>query len=84
MDDIQDKFTDNFVCLKCHARHAQAREIVLTKSKLLDLIPSKDNRYVEVTCMLCGFTEFYNRAIYIKSHQTETNNVNMTDGAEEG
>lgn len=54
----------NFICPKCRNRQGHAREIVLPKSGLLDLLPSRDNRYIELTCTLCGYTEFYNRAIY--------------------
>lgn len=53
----------DFCCPKCHGRQADVREVLIPKSGLLDLLPSKDNRYIEITCMLCGYTEFYNRAI---------------------
>jgi len=84
MSENHENYKIEFACPKCHARQGQARDIILTKSKLLDLIPSKDNRYVEITCMLCGYTEFYNRAIYIKSRQAQSDKLKMHDRAEEG
>jgi predicted nucleic-acid-binding Zn-ribbon protein len=56
----------DFICPKCRGRQADVREIILTKSGILDLLPGKDNRYLEVTCVLCGYTEFYNRAIRLR------------------
>ena len=60
--------TQHYVCPKCRGRAADVREVAFSKSGLLDLLPSKDNRYIEVTCTLCGYTEFYSRAIYIAAH----------------
>ena len=62
---------NNYICAKCRSRQANVREIVIPKSGLLDLLPSKDNRYIEVTCILCGYTEFYNRSIYCRSLEEE-------------
>ena len=57
----------DYTCPKCRSNKADSREVVLVKSRLFGLFPCKDNRYIEVTCMLCGYTEFYNRALYITS-----------------
>ncbi len=65
-------FTQNYLCPKCRGHKPDVREIALSKSGLLDLLPTKDTRYIEVTCILCGYTEFYNRAIYVKSLALET------------
>ncbi|HBF35157.1 TPA: hypothetical protein DDW35_11415, partial [Candidatus Sumerlaeota bacterium] len=62
----QTTFSD-YVCPKCRGNKAEAREVALVKSRMFGLFPCKDNRYLEVTCMLCGYTEFYNRALYIAS-----------------
>jgi predicted nucleic-acid-binding Zn-ribbon protein len=62
------QLAQDYACPKCRSRQAHAREIVLPKQTgLLNLLPSKDNRYIEVTCTLCGYTEFYNRSVYLKS-----------------
>ena len=58
------QLSDHYNCPKCRGRKPDVREVALAKSSLLDLLPSKDNRYIEVTCTLCGYTEFYNRALY--------------------
>ena len=61
---------DHYACPKCRGRKPDVREVALAKSSLLDLLPSKDNRYIEITCTLCGYTEFYNRALYQASLAT--------------
>ena len=67
MSELTSQLRSNFICAKCRARQGDVREVVLSKSGLLDILPSRDTRYLEVTCQLCGYTEFYNRAIYAKS-----------------
>jgi predicted nucleic-acid-binding Zn-ribbon protein len=62
--------SDHYACPKCRGRKPDVREVALAKSSLLDLLPSKDNRYIEVTCTLCGYTEFYNRVLYETSLAT--------------
>ncbi|HUT25943.1 MAG TPA: zinc ribbon domain-containing protein [Sumerlaeia bacterium] len=83
MTDPTQVAAQNYVCSKCRGRQPVVREIVLAKSGLLDLLPSKDNRYIEVTCALCGYTEFYNRAIYLASLSPEQNRRKMPLPAEE-
>jgi len=70
MPDIGSCFSQNYICPKCRGRQPDVREVVLSKARILDLLPSKDNRYIEVTCTLCGYTEFYNRAVYLKNRAT--------------
>jgi predicted nucleic-acid-binding Zn-ribbon protein len=67
MSDVASHFSQNYICPKCHGRQPDVREVALSKARILDVIPSKDNRYIEVTCMLCGYTEFYNRAVYLNN-----------------
>ena len=62
----QAAFSD-YLCPKCRGNKADVREVTLNKSRVFGLFPCKDTRYVEVTCMLCGYTEFYNRALYVAS-----------------
>ena len=60
----------DYTCPKCRGRSCDSREVVLQKTSLFGFLTARDNRYVEVTCMLCGYTEFFNRALYIKSRET--------------
>ena len=63
---IETKLTSpDFLCPKCRGNKADVRDVVLNKARCFGLVPSRDNHYVEITCMLCGYTEFYNRAIYV-------------------
>lgn len=57
----------NYACPKCRGTKADVRDVVLAKYRWCGFIPMRDTRYVEVTCVLCGYTEFYNRAIYAAS-----------------
>ena len=78
--------SQNYTCPKCHGRKPEVREITLAKTGILDLLPSRDNRYIEVTCVLCGYTEFYNRAIHIASVETneETEKLPLPERANGG
>jgi len=67
MPDIGSHFSQDYICPKCHGRQPDVREVALSKARILGVLPSKDNRYIEVTCVLCGYTEFYNRAVYLKN-----------------
>ena len=66
MADPKRTLAQSYLCPKCRGRTPHAREVTIPKSGLLDFLPSRDNRYIEVTCSLCGYTEFYNRALYVK------------------
>ena len=66
-----DQLAQNYVCPKCRGRRPDVREVALAKTGLLDLLPSKNTRYIEVICTLCGYTEFYNRALYLAAPQQE-------------
>ncbi len=65
---VDQNMVRDYVCVKCRGREPRSREVTLSKSTgFLGLMPSEDNRYVEITCALCGYTEFFNRAIFLKS-----------------
>ena len=67
MADPKRTLAHSYLCPKCRGHTPHVRDVTLSKSGLLDLLPSRDNRYIEVTCTLCGYTEFYNRALYVKA-----------------
>lgn len=71
MTRAKEELLQHYLCPKCRGRKGDLREVVLAKSGLLDLLPSRGNRYIEVTCTLCGYTEFYNRALYLQSTAEE-------------
>lgn len=68
----------NYICPKCRGKKPHVREVVIHKGRLIHWLnirlpffsPPQDTRYLEVTCSLCGYTEFYNLALY--AAQTET------------
>ena len=55
----------DFVCPKCHGHGALAHEVSIGRgvARMLALAP---NRYLAVSCGLCGYTEFYQLAILEK------------------
>jgi len=67
----------NYVCPKCRGHKSDVREVAMAKTGILDLLPSRDNRYIEVTCVLCGYTEFYNRVIYLGSLESAENHEKL-------
>lgn len=72
-----DSLSHSFACPKCRGRKPHIREISLAKAGLPGFLPGKDNRYIEVTCILCGYTEFYNRAIYMASLEPAADTAHM-------
>ena len=56
-------------------QETHVRRVSLGKAPLINILglylpipsSSRDNRYVEITCTLCGYTEFYNLALYVQT-----------------
>jgi len=59
----------DYTCPKCRGRQPHVREVTISKAGSIPFLASRDNRYIEVTCSLCGYTEFYNLAIYAASRE---------------
>ena len=65
----KEALTANYRCPKCHGREAATRKGKLVGARLPDLLGIADTSYLFVTCTLCGYTEIYDRAIYVKSRE---------------
>jgi predicted nucleic-acid-binding Zn-ribbon protein len=61
--DIESKLTQNFCCCKCRSRSAVAKTVALTKN-LTSLLALTPDKYILVSCTLCGYTEVYNSHVY--------------------
>jgi len=60
---------NEFKCPKCNNRSASALEIPLSKGKII--LGGHADRFLFLSCTLCGYTEIYNLKLLVK------------DGAEE-
>lgn len=66
--DYEAKLTSDFCCFKCRGRTAVARTAMLSRGlpHLLALAPDK---YLLVTCTLCGYTEMYDPQVYSRDEE---------------
>ncbi len=69
--DYTSKLTSDFCCAKCRGRTAVAKTVALSKGlpHLLALTPDK---YVFLTCTLCGYTEIYDPQVYVIEEEEAT------------
>lgn len=71
-------FEREFICPKCRARGAHVQQVDVGRS-MAGVIAISPDRYLAVTCGLCGYTEFYNQAICVKNEETETNRAKLAE-----
>jgi predicted nucleic-acid-binding Zn-ribbon protein len=81
MDSKTTQLVENFICPKCRGRNPLAREVVLSKNRFLGVLPAGDDTYIEITCSLCGYTEFYNRAIVVRGTAACEDEIRLTEKA---
>ena len=63
--DPETSLTENFCCIKCRSHNAVARTVSLGGlPKLLNLGADK---YILLSCTLCGYTEIYNTHAFATS-----------------
>lgn len=62
----REQFERDFVCVKCHGHGAVVQEISVGLGGVARVLPLTPNRYLAVSCGLCGYTEFYQLAIVEK------------------
>ncbi|HOJ59547.1 MAG TPA: zinc ribbon domain-containing protein [bacterium] len=58
----------NYVCLKCRGRSCVFSEVTLGNLPKKLLFRSHNQRYVLVTCELCGYTEIYSLNVLAKQN----------------
>ena len=64
-DEIE-RLARDFVCPKCHGQGAQAHEVALGRA-VAGVIPVASGRFLAVSCVLCGYTEFYQLARVVRA-----------------
>lgn len=67
--DFESKFTQSFCCLKCRGRSAVARIHALPRAGIPPLLGLGSDKYVFVSCTLCGYTEIYNPAVFVTDEE---------------
>lgn len=64
MTDFENRLLNNFCCPKCRGKSAATKTVPLSRG-LGDLLGLSANRYVLLTCALCGYTEIYDSAAVV-------------------
>ncbi len=62
-----------FICPKCRGRGGVAQEVTLPTSGSVPLLAFSLTRFHAVSCVLCGYTEFYSRAATVRAEEPEAN-----------
>lgn len=57
------KLTANFSCAKCRGKTAVTKTVPLTRG-LPELFNLSADKYILLTCTLCGYTEMYNASVF--------------------
>ncbi len=65
------RFQDRFRCPKCHNTASVCKEVSLSKVSE-KLLGGHSDKYLFVSCSLCGYTETYNLKVIIQADERET------------
>lgn len=55
---FEEQLVQNFCCVKCRGKAAVTKTLPLTRG-LPELLNLSSQKYVLLTCALCGYTEIY-------------------------
>ncbi|WP_456477780.1 zinc ribbon domain-containing protein [Geoglobus ahangari] len=56
---LEREFESRFRCPKCGNTKAQAKKLAMTGTGLSKILDIQMNKYLAVSCLYCGYTEFY-------------------------
>ena len=70
--DLAEKLTANFSCAKCRGKSAISKTVSFSGG-LPGILTLSPDRYLLITCGLCGYTELYNLAACALSQAPEAN-----------
>ena len=76
-----DKLKASFTCPKCHGKEAIVRRVAISTSHLTSILPLASGKFYGVTCILCGYTEFYDESAFEKQEKKAKNDVRITQEA---
>ena len=74
-----EKISENYKCQKCRNTSAIVKKVHLPESSLKSLLPIGSGRYVFLICSLCGYTEIYDSAVYVKSQQEAKDKTGLSE-----
>ena len=69
--DLESQLAENFCCVKCHNRQAVSRTASISGG-LPNLLGLSSEKYVLVSCTLCGYTEIYNTQLLCSLPEEES------------
>jgi len=69
--DYQEYFK-NYMCCKCRGRCCKTSEVSIDSLPKKLFVPGKSEKFLLVTCTLCGYTELYNLNVFVHSKETST------------
>ena len=64
MKDYSKKIVEGFRCPKCNGKAPDVSVITVHRSHTSKIFKSHNQKLLMITCTLCGYTEFYNLAVY--------------------
>ena len=61
---FDEELQNKFVCPKCGTVGGSVKRVSMSGVGLSKLMDIQHNRFIAVSCVRCGYTEFYNPEIY--------------------
>jgi predicted nucleic-acid-binding Zn-ribbon protein len=67
--DFEKKLVANFCCVKCRGKSAVTKTVPLSRN-LPELLSLSSERFILLTCTLCGYTEMYSPVAFVPTEET--------------
>lgn len=64
---IEDAFRARFRCPKCGNTQAETKKVAMTGTGLSKIFDIQMNRFLVISCLHCGYSEFYNMSVLERS-----------------
>jgi predicted nucleic-acid-binding Zn-ribbon protein len=77
---FEERILETFQCQKCRGKAGVIQKVSLPTSSFPKLFLNA-GKYCFVTCSLCGYTEIYDMAIYVKSEEKVKKDSSLTQEA---
>ncbi len=73
--DFETELQNKFVCPKCRSIGGAVKRVSMSGAGLSRLVNLQHNTFIAVSCIRCGYTEFYNPEVY----EGKNNAMNILD-----
>ena len=77
---FDERILETYQCQKCRGKAGVIQKVALPTPSFPKLF-SNTGKYFLVTCTLCGYTELYDMAIYVKGEEKVKKNSSLTQEA---